>query len=132
MRKIESMASSSVMDKSFKARVDKIFGSLPSSSKSSSSSSSPWSLTDGEVEKREWRRDKVEPNRDDETPCSSSFDGLFFKKKKNRRRNNSPSTTLPDDLEDPNDDDDDASANDEWEIRSSIGLDCTLDNEVNT
>ncbi|KAM7484004.1 hypothetical protein LguiA_000013 [Lonicera macranthoides] len=130
------MAASSVVHESFKARVDKIFGSLTSSSKSSSlssSSSSPWSLTDGEVEKREWsRRDKVEPNRDDETPCSSSFDVLFFKNKKNlrrRRRNKSPSTTLLDDLEDPKDDDDDGSANDEWEIRSSIGLDCTLDYE---
>ncbi|GMP63560.1 hypothetical protein CsSME_00025194 [Camellia sinensis var. sinensis] len=67
------MASSSdSMDNTFRARVQKIFGSLSSSS---SSLSPPWSLTDGEVEKREWRRPSSAKD-DDQTPISFSFDGL--------------------------------------------------------
>ncbi|KAL7197907.1 hypothetical protein ACSBR2_020434 [Camellia fascicularis] len=42
---------------------------------SSSSLSPPWSLTDGEVEKREWRRPSSAKD-DDQTPISFSFDGL--------------------------------------------------------
>ncbi|KAL7166690.1 hypothetical protein ACSBR2_037370 [Camellia fascicularis] len=65
------MASSSdSMDNTFRARVQKIFGSL-----SSSSLSPPWCLTDGEVEKREWRRPSSAKD-DDQTPISLSFDGL--------------------------------------------------------
>uniref|UniRef100_A0A5B7BPD6 Uncharacterized protein n=1 Tax=Davidia involucrata TaxID=16924 RepID=A0A5B7BPD6_DAVIN len=128
------MASSESTDDSFRARVDKVFGSL--SSLSQSSSLRPlWSLTDDEVEKREWKRDRDSSNRDDETPCSSSFDGLFTKDRKIRRE-------LEDDLEELFDDGQlgsgsskpsfkrgDGDEKDEWEIRSSIGLDCTLDNE---
>ncbi|PSR84609.1 hypothetical protein CEY00_Acc32694 [Actinidia chinensis var. chinensis] len=106
------------MDDSFRARVQKAFGSL-------SASQSPWSLADGEVEKREWNRSR---NQDDDVKptCASSFNG-----------------GLEDELEDideENDDDDDdddedggkygdGDDKDEWEIRSSIGRDCTLDNE---
>ncbi|KAF5932823.1 hypothetical protein HYC85_028994 [Camellia sinensis] len=47
------MASSSdSMDNTLRARVQKIFGSLSSSS----SLSPPWSLIDDEVEKREWKK----------------------------------------------------------------------------
>ncbi|THF97676.1 hypothetical protein TEA_006769 [Camellia sinensis var. sinensis] len=67
------MASSSdSMDNTFRARVQKIFGSLSSSS---SSLSPPWSLTDCEVEKREWRRPSSAKD-DDQTPISFFFDGL--------------------------------------------------------
>ncbi|THG03296.1 hypothetical protein TEA_023227 [Camellia sinensis var. sinensis] len=67
------MASSSdSMDNTFRARVQKIFGSLSSSS---SSLSPPWSLTDGEVEKREWRQPSSAKD-DDQTPISFSFNGL--------------------------------------------------------
>ncbi|XP_057485372.1 uncharacterized protein LOC130771725 [Actinidia eriantha] len=104
------------MDDSFRARVQKAFGSL-------SASQSPWSLADGEVEKREWNRSR---NQDDDVKptCASSFNG-----------------GLEDELEDldeeSDDDDDDEDGGeygdgddrDEWEIRSSIGMDCTLDNE---
>ncbi|XAR48242.1 hypothetical protein NMG60_11030997 [Bertholletia excelsa] len=122
------MESSESADSSFKTRVQKIFGSL-------SSSHSPWSLTDDEVEKREWRRDGSATGRDDDqTPCSSSFDGVFEKHRKKRiniRRE------YEDDLDDLDDDDQlgggsarkDGEGSDEWEIRSSIGLDSTLDNE---
>ncbi|KAM0047420.1 putative tumor suppressing sub-chromosomal transferable candidate 4 [Helianthus debilis subsp. tardiflorus] len=75
------------MDDGFKDRVDKVFGSI-------SSSSTSWSLTDAQVQRREWRRDETQRD-DDRIPVfSSSF----------------------------NDDDD-------LDIRSSIGLDPTLDNE---
>lgn len=129
---------------SFSERVAKVFGSLPSSNSRSSRSStgSPWSLTGDEVEKREWRRDKAgTTDRDDDTtPCSSSFDGLS---KRDRRNSRSHRKTLEDDLDDLSDDEDcdvelggdssnksvDGADSDEWNIRSSIGLDRTLDNE---
>lgn len=131
---------------SFKGRVDKIFGSLSSSKSSQSPSIAPlWSLTDDEVERREWNRRKDNPDRDDETPCSSSFDGLFMKDRKVTAKQ---SRNVRDKLEDPSDDEDEEDddnegkrfgsglskrGNDddeeEWDIRSSIGLDCTLDNE---
>ncbi|GMP53669.1 hypothetical protein CsSME_00019066 [Camellia sinensis var. sinensis] len=67
------MASSSdSMDNTFRARVQKVFGSLSSSS---STLSTPWSLTDCEVEKREWRRPSSAKD-DDQIPISFSFDGL--------------------------------------------------------
>ncbi|KAL4587107.1 hypothetical protein LXL04_011757 [Taraxacum kok-saghyz] len=111
------------MDHSFNDRVDKVFGSI-----SSSSSSTPWSLTDAQVERRVWNRDKAD-NRDDddETLVSSSFDNLF-----NGRRNRRKSLEdISDDDVDVGDDEDVQTENngDEWDIRSSIGLDSTLDNE---
>ncbi|CAL5328628.1 unnamed protein product [Camellia sinensis] len=124
------MASSSdSMDNTFRARVQKIFGSLSSSS---SSLSPLWSLTDDEVEKREWRRPSSAKD-DDQTAISFSFDGLFAR---NTRRRH--------DLQDINNDDDqlgggrhsseyvEGDGRDEWEIRSPIGLDSTLDNEMTT
>ncbi|EEF50116.1 hypothetical protein RCOM_1438220 [Ricinus communis] len=100
-------------DDSFRARVEKIFGFLTSSSSSSSShsqhqptsslQSTLWSLTDDEVERRQWRRYTDNSDRD-EIPCSSSFHDLKI-----------GGVSL-----------DDANA---WNIRSSIGLDRTLDDE---
>lgn len=99
-------------DDSFRARVHKVFGAL-----SSSAPSSAWSLTDDEVEKKEWNRSALKED-DDQTLSSSSYDGLF---KQNRRRN----------MNDPNDEESGFEhPNDVWDIRSSIGLDSTLDNEV--
>ncbi|XP_009615549.1 uncharacterized protein [Nicotiana tomentosiformis] len=98
-------------DDSFRARVHKVFGAL-----SSSAPSSAWSLTDDEVEKKEWNRSALKED-DDQTLSSSSYDGLF---KQNRRRN----------MNDPNDEESGFEhPNDVWDIRSSIGLDSTLDNE---
>ncbi|KAI3720473.1 hypothetical protein L6452_21391 [Arctium lappa] len=91
------------MDHSFNDRVDKVFGSISSSS---SSSSTPWSLTDAQVERRLWNRDKGDNRDDDQTLVSSSFHDLF----KCQR-------------------DDTQDHGDEWDIRSFIGLDATLDNE---
>ncbi|KDP23267.1 hypothetical protein JCGZ_23100 [Jatropha curcas] len=128
------MASSEAMDDSFRVRVEKIFGSLKSSSQQPSSlQSTLWSLNDDEVEKREWRRDAGASDRDD-VPCSSSFNELKRDRKKNFRR------ALAEDLDELDGDDDEESNTlrrrrvgsdgvDEWDIRSSIGLDRTLDNE---
>lgn len=104
----------SMDDDSFRVRVEKIFGSL------APSNSNTWSLSDDAVERREWRRDKDTSSARDETPCSSSFDEFL---RKDRRRNFR--------LDDDGDDDGDERVRDrdEWEIRSSIGLDSTLDNE---
>lgn len=63
------------------------------------SASAPWSLTDDEVERRRWKLQDKDTSARDETPCSSSFYDFSNK--------------------DGN----------EWEIRSSIGLDNTLDHE---
>ncbi|OVA17372.1 hypothetical protein BVC80_1837g183 [Macleaya cordata] len=133
------------MDDSFRVRVDKIFGALgPDSASSSSSSSlrSLWSLSDAEVEKREWNRERDSPDRED-APCSSSFNGFFANKHNNSNKKNSRNK-FDDDIDDEDEDEDDeqqgrGSSNqsfdgeehekEEWEIRSSIGMDPTLDHE---
>ncbi|KAL6969198.1 hypothetical protein U1Q18_028922 [Sarracenia purpurea var. burkii] len=128
------MESSNSMDKSFRARVQKVFGSL-------SSSHSPWSLTDDEVEKREWSRGRAGSLRDDdEIPCSSSFDGVFAKDRRNSRYAGRDVETDLDDLNDDGHEKEeelgggpkrgDGDDIDVWEIRSAIGMDSTLDNEV--
>lgn len=124
--------------------MDRIFGSLASSSSSSLSPcanlSSLWSLTDDEVEKREWNREKDIPETE-VTSYSSNLDGLFAKK----RSSVGFGKQLEQDLEDLDDDDFEGETrvrgsssrpvkpddynHEEWEIRSSIGLDCALDNE---
>ncbi|PON35513.1 tumor suppressing sub-chromosomal transferable candidate [Parasponia andersonii] len=105
------------MEDSFKVRVDKIFGSLNSSSSSlSATSPSPlsslWSLTDDEIERREWNRDKPTPQ-----PQSTlqPLQALDFDLQGPR------SPTLPAKPDDYNDE--------EWHVKSSIGLDPTLDYE---
>ncbi|AED91879.1 putative tumor suppressing sub-chromosomal transferable candidate 4 [Arabidopsis thaliana] len=120
------MASSGSADEDFQSRVAKIFGSLPfsrpSSSKFSTSSSAPasrqqsgsvWTLSDTEVEKREWKRDSYDR---DEIPCASSFDELLKQQK--------PSE---DDLKDIDCGEDFDGV---WSIRASMGLDRTLDDEA--
>ncbi|PHU17928.1 hypothetical protein BC332_13623 [Capsicum chinense] len=110
-------------DDSFRARVHKVFGSLSSSSSPPSPSGSVWSLTDEDVEKKEWNRSALKQGKDDDDHnlCSSSYDGLFKQKRRNMTQG------LESVIEDLNDDGSDL--NDVWEIRSSIGLDSTLDNE---
>lgn len=130
------------MDDSFKSRVDKIFGSLQSSQSPSLQQRPPlWSLTDDEVEKREWRRQSSADDGED-TLCSSSFDEFLKGERKNKIGRLSRKK-LEDDLygEDDDDDDDGESSEsrgrrrtdddeDEWEIRNYLGMDPTLDNEV--
>ncbi|XP_009378049.2 LOW QUALITY PROTEIN: uncharacterized protein LOC103966596 [Pyrus x bretschneideri] len=142
------------MEDTFNVRVGKIFGSLPVSSPSPSSSSgqqsclsSLWSLTDEEIERREWNRDKGSPEPEPEA------EPLPFYSKSNSRSKNDFSDDLEKDLLDLDDDVEDedeggeeqeASGSssqpatkdkpdgyneEEWEIKSSIGRDCTLDFE---
>ncbi|XVE92687.1 hypothetical protein REPUB_Repub01dG0120900 [Reevesia pubescens] len=133
------------MDDSFKTRVEKVFGSLQSLQSSSQQQRRPplWSLSDDEVERREWRRESAADP--EETFCSSSFDDFLKEERKFRSRRLSRKK-LEDDLDDfdypdaDDDDDDEGDSSqsrsrridgdgDEWEIRSCIGMDPTLDNE---
>ncbi|KAF8378073.1 hypothetical protein HHK36_029408 [Tetracentron sinense] len=130
------------MEDSFRVRVDRVFGSLSSSQ--SASMSSLWSLADDEVQKREWNREK-ESSDLEETPCSSSFDGFFSNEGKvSEKKSRNFAKEFDDDHQDLHQDDEDETLDrgsssqsfergdcdkDEWEIRSSIGRDCTLDNE---
>ncbi|OMO85539.1 hypothetical protein CCACVL1_10109 [Corchorus capsularis] len=135
------------MEDSFSVRVDKVFGSLASSSSYSSSKpeslSSLWSLNDDEIERREWNRDKGSPE-----PEEEEEDRLFekFRQKKTTDFGKEFEKDL-DDLDDDEDGDDgkadgpsssskgggggkpDDYNDEEWEIKSAIGRDCTLDNE---
>ncbi|MBA0605970.1 hypothetical protein Godav_018497 [Gossypium davidsonii] len=134
------------MEDSFNARVGKVFGSLAASSSSSSNSSnskslplsSLWSLTDDEIEKREWNRDKNNPQQQDED------EGFLHNFSQNKKKAISFGAELEKDLDDLDDEDaeeEEASASsskpakpedyndEEWEIKSSIGRDCTLDYE---
>ncbi|XWS32583.1 hypothetical protein CRYUN_Cryun22dG0001900 [Craigia yunnanensis] len=130
------------MEHSFNVRVDKTFGSLASSSSSSSNSKSLsfsylWSLTDHEIEKPEWNRDKESPQPE-----------VNFPEKKKMAVNFLPG--LEKDLDDLDDEDVEEEEeeeeeealmssikggkpedynDEEWEIKSAIGRDCTLDYE---
>ncbi|KAJ8427875.1 hypothetical protein Cgig2_008703 [Carnegiea gigantea] len=120
-------------DEAFSERVKKTFGSLFASLQPSPSSlSNPlWSLTGAEVEKKEWRRDKDTSARDS-TPCSSSFGDFLSQALKNSSNNlRNYRKELEDDLQDLDDADDEDSKRDsnDWDVRSSIGMDSTLDNE---
>ncbi|KAI3825245.1 hypothetical protein L1987_06726 [Smallanthus sonchifolius] len=138
------------MEDSFKVRIDKTFGSLQSSSSSSSIQSTPsslWCLTDEEIERNKWIQDKVESNKDndehlhrlkDPKPYSPIFQGLLAEPSTSGQNMESDIQELEDDDDDDDDDDEDKKklltkpddhSNEEWDIRSSIGMDCTLDNE---
>ncbi|KAK9925588.1 hypothetical protein M0R45_033908 [Rubus argutus] len=128
------------MEDSFSVRVDKTFGFLAGSSASvpSSSLSSLWSLTGEEIEKREWNRDKGSPE-PELRPCKDDFFGTELEKdlldldddddveeehegveEQQQLRSSSTQSAkpMPDDYNE-----------EQWEIKSSIGLDCTLDHE---
>lgn len=124
------------MEDNFKVRVDKVFGSLSSSS--TPNPSSLWSLTDDEIERNEWNRDNGEAEPD-------TFLANRLKNKSDDFRAEKDLLDLDDDKED--DDEDQTQARDsrgssshslrgddfndeEWEIKSNIGADCTLDYEV--
>ena len=136
------------MDDSFKVRVDKIFGSLAAAASSSSASastptattpsSSLWSLTDDEIERKEWVRDKTISEPD----SHSLLTNHDHKQQENRLVDLSLEDELVKDLDDLDDDldgDEPGSLasikpedfnDEEWQIKCSIGQDCTLDYEV--
>lgn len=131
------------MEDSFRVRVDKVFGSLSSSN--STNLNSLWSLTDEEIEKNEWNREKDEP---EEGP------DRFFSNRGGKESNGFRAELEKDILDlgdggedDLNDDeeeqardsrasssksgkDNDGYNDEEWDVKSNIGMDCTLDNEV--
>ena len=126
------------MEDSFRARVEKAFGSLPSSTiqteqPSSSSLSSPWCLTDEEIQRNQWIRDHKEDSHETETQPQPYFNpdkphDVDFE-----------SDEIERDLDDLDDGEEDSRAlklkpedynDEEWDIKKSIGLDCTLDYEV--
>ncbi|GFS34386.1 hypothetical protein Acr_00g0033730 [Actinidia rufa] len=68
------------MEDSFRVRVDKAFGSLSSPSPSPSPSpslSSLWCLTDKEIERREWSRERDGPDEAEPRPYPPNLDGFF-------------------------------------------------------
>lgn len=137
------------MEDSFSVRVDKTFGFLAGSSASvpSSSLSSLWSLTGEEIEKREWNRDKGSPETE-LRPCKDDFFGTGLEKdlldldndddveeedegveEQQQLRSSSSQSAKPNHKPMPKPMPDDYNE-EQWEIKSSIGLDCTLDHEV--
>ncbi|VVB14361.1 unnamed protein product [Arabis nemorensis] len=130
-------------DEDFQSRVAKIFGSLAfsrSNSSTVSTSSAPasrqqsgsvWSLSDSDVEKREWKREQLASYDREEMPCASSFDELL----RQQRISTNGRKPCDGDLEDLDCGEDDRveGANegfdDDWSIRASMGLDRTLDDE---
>ncbi|ESQ41275.1 hypothetical protein EUTSA_v10013755mg [Eutrema salsugineum] len=130
------MASSGSANEDFQSRVDRIFGSLafsrPSSSNSSTSSApasrqkqsgSVWSLSDTDVEKREWKREQLASYDREEMPCASSFDELL------RQQRISSTARKPFEGEDDGGEGANEDFDDVWSIRASMGLDRTLDDE---
>ncbi|KAJ7008733.1 hypothetical protein D5086_005639 [Populus alba] len=127
------------MEDSFSSRVEKAFGSLSSStiqtqqpSSSSSSISSLWRLTDEEIERNQWLRDRKEDSPEIETQPQPYFNperphDMDFK-----------SDEIERDLDDLDDGEEESRTSklkpedyndEEWDIKKSIGLDCTLDYE---
>lgn len=148
------------MEDSFSLRVDRVFGNLSSSPSSFSSSkpfnSSLWSLTDAEIEKREWCREtrsplddendverggaEVHPNFDGFSAKDSLIDGENFREGVYGKELENDIQELEDEDEEDvferiggglrrEDGDGEEQVDDELEIKNSIGLDPTLDNE---
>lgn len=143
------------MEDSFRVRVDRVFGSLVSSSPSTTSSNpssltSPWSLSDREIERKEWKRDPPDhpphspsppPNLHHSLPSSSSSSSsapaalslpppyrqnLYSDRDLDDIRNNRQDEEVDNPPGKAHQDDEEEQ---DWDIRSSIGLDCTLDFE---
>ncbi|KAL8229058.1 hypothetical protein R6Q57_013958 [Mikania cordata] len=137
------------MEDNFKVRVDRVFGSLQSSSSiqsSSSSLNSLWCLTDEEIERHKWIQDKLDHNKDNDEqihrlknpkPYSPFLQSLVAEPSTSDQNMLSDIQELDEDDDDEDDDENrqpDLSkpvdhSSEEWDIRSSVGMDCTLDNE---
>lgn len=110
--------SNAIMEESFRVRIDKVFGSLSSSTDASSSSSlnSLWCLTDEEIDRSDRSGEKVAS---DSEPQPSFPENVPEDLSVDEDEGRSTVSQKPDDYND-----------EEWEIKSSIGMDTTLDMEV--
>ncbi|KAL1201362.1 hypothetical protein V5N11_003773 [Cardamine amara subsp. amara] len=108
------------MDESFRVRIDKIFGSLSSSSSPASSApvSSLWSLSEDEIATNERSGEK------ENSGPSNSFPDIGRQENEPDELNIDGDEGQSSGLQKPNDYNDE-----EWEIKSSIGMDSTLDME---
>lgn len=139
------------MEESFELRVKRLFGShLSDKVPSTTFSDKAWSVASGDVERHQWNRPSAveddEPGGVDrgDTPCSSAFydpDGCLANMKRKKKRGDNPRyekdqiDTDADELDDEEEEGKDRGVDEEGDedvrdIRSSIGLDPTLDNEV--
>lgn len=98
------------MEDSFRVRVEKAFGSLPIPS-----SASLWSLSEDEINNKP--KPKPEPEPETETYPTSS--GLEPDLDNDLDEDEIPAPSKPSDYDD-----------EQWQVKSGIGLDCTLDFEV--
>lgn len=133
------------MEDSFRVRVDRAFGSLPlpTSSSSPSSLASLWSLTHDEINPTPSNRTNHPEPEPEPEPQSEPKPYLWS----NAASSSSSSfgVQLEKDLEDFDDEDEEEDGearfrrgqskpddydDEQWQIRSGIGLDCTLDYEV--
>lgn len=147
------------MEESFELRVKRLFGShLFDKVPSSSFSDKAWSVASGDVERHQWNRSSAEEEEDGEEsasafavnrgdiPCSSAFydpDGCLadMKSKKKKREEENPRNEkdqIDADIDEIDDEEEEGKGKgggeegdeDERDVRSSIGLDPTLDHEV--
>ncbi|CAA3009391.1 Hypothetical predicted protein [Olea europaea subsp. europaea] len=119
------------MDDSFKVRMDKVFGSLGNTA---SAGHSLWRLTDDEIKRQEWNRNKEEDEDDNEESGPSDYPL--------EKPETDVGTHLESDLQQLSDSEEEDEIDGETKHRSSntvddevkdvqslIGLDCTLDYE---
>lgn len=106
------------MEESFRVRIDKVFGSLSSSS-AASSLNSLWCLADDGIDTRS---DRSGGEKEVSEPHQPSFPENDRDDLNNVDEEDEAGSTV---LQKPDDYNDE-----EWEIKSSIGMDTTLDMEV--
>ncbi|XP_073316086.1 uncharacterized protein [Primulina huaijiensis] len=123
------------MEDSFRCRVDKTFGSLGSAAPSVAVSPSLWSLTDEEIERREWNRSKdieeeeEEEDEDVDEPGPSAFRSQFEADLREFDVRNEKDEKIDGDKPRRPIRDVESVADEHWDVQSNIGLDCTLDYE---
>ncbi|KAJ6846168.1 RNA-binding protein 25-like [Iris pallida] len=125
-------------EESFEFRVKRLFGSkLFETVPSNSFPTSSWSVAGGEVERREWNRERggAADDRED-APTSAAFyedDGCLARRSRrkksaaDRKREFEGAEEEDDDAEE--EEEEERGVDEEKEIRDSVGLDPTLDNE---
>ncbi|KZV46835.1 hypothetical protein F511_23868 [Dorcoceras hygrometricum] len=119
------------MEDSFRCRVDKAFGSLGSTA---AVSPSLWSLTDDEIERREWNRSKnieeeEEEEEDVDEPEPSGFRAQFEEDLRDSDARDDEVEEIDGEKQRRPIRDVESVADEHWDVQSNIGLDCTLDYE---